>query len=382
MQMENSFIRHIIDKSIYIDNIETFREIISSEPDNFDLLSAYADFLVAKNQKELAWRIYGDAARGFLKTGHQLKSMIISLAQWQLRKPSKEEVSSYLSLISEIENKQTKFSIFISQLSPAEKFALLCKFKKEQCPARHLLVRPGEIETKVFFVIGGNLKESCFELLTAKRVQTAGPSKILAEEDAFGNVYPFSDEQKSNSYVETLTYVQTAVVSKDDLRALCSVYPNIEKAIIRLCEIRKKDSDAKGLALRKSVRYPINVEMKVHVNDSSPLTGIRSFTGYSKDISISGVGFVACDCTKARRDEICQILEKNPRIDVIIEVSSHGLSLSTSGAIVRLQESIENGSKTVIFGIEYTELPPNLLGHLFSFTKLISSLPVLSSLPN
>jgi len=115
--MENSLIRHIIDKSIYIDNIETFREIISSEPNNFDLLAEYADFLVAKNQKELAWKIYGEAAQGFLKTGHQLKSMTMCLAQWQLRKPSKEEVSIYLSLISEIENKQTKFSVFINQLS-------------------------------------------------------------------------------------------------------------------------------------------------------------------------------------------------------------------------------------------------------------------------
>jgi CRP-like cAMP-binding protein len=382
MKMENSFIRHIIDKSIYIDNIETFREITSSEPDNFDLLAAYADFLLSKNQKELAWRIYGDAAQGFLKTGHQLKSMIMSLAQWQLRKPSKEEVSSYLSLISEIENKQTKFSAFISQLSPAEKFALLCKFKREQCPARHLLKRPGEIETRVFFVVGGNLKESCFELLTAKRVQTAGPSKILAEEDAFGNVYPFSGEQISNSYVETLTHVQTAVVSKDDLRMLCSVYPNIENAIIKLCEIRKRNSGPKGMALRKSVRYPINVEMKVHVKSNAPLTGIRSFTGYSKDISISGVGFVAYDCTRASRDEVCQILEQNLRIDVDIEVYSHGLSLWTPGAIVRLQESIENGKKTVIFGIEYTELPPNLLGHLFSFTKLISNLRIHSNLSN
>lgn len=380
--MENSFIRHIIDKSIYIDNIETFREIISSEPNNFDLLAAYADFLFAKNQKELAWRIYGDAAKGFLKTGHQLKSMIMSLAQWQLKKPSKKEVFGYLSQISEIKARQTKFSAFISQLSPAEKFALLCKLKREQCPAMHLLKRPGEIETKIFFVIGGELKESCFELLTAKRVQTAGPSIILGEEDAFGNVYPFSGEQKSNSYVETLTYVQTAVVSKDDLRSLCSVYPNIEKAIIQLCEIRKRDSGAKGMALRKSVRYPINVEMKVHVKSIAALTGIRTFTCYSKDISISGVGFVACNCTKASRDEIYQILEQNLSINVNIEVSSHGLSLSTPGAILRLQESIENGSKTVIFGIEYTELPPNLLGHLFSFTKLISNLPVLSNLPN
>jgi len=380
--MENSLIRHIIDKSIYIDNIETFREIISSEPNNFDLLAEYADFLVVKNQKELAWKIYGEAAQGFLKTGHQLKSMIMSLSQWQLRKPSKEEVSIYFSLISEVENKQTKFSVFINQLSTAEKFALLCKIKREKCPVRHLIKRPGEIETNVSFVIRGELKESCFELLTTKRAQTAGPFKILVEEDTFGNVYPFSREQKSNSYVETLTYVQTAVVSKDDLRTLCTVYPNIEKAIIQLCAIRKRDSGINGMALRKSVRYSINVEMKVHVNGNAPLTGTTSFTGYSKDISISGVGFVACNCTKTTRDEICQILEQHLRIDVNIEFSSHGLSLSTPGAIVRLQENIEDGLKTVVFGIEYTNLPPNLLGHLFSFTKLISNLPIGSNLAN
>jgi hypothetical protein len=122
--------------------------------------------------------------------------------------------------------------------------------------------------------------------------------------------------------------------------------------------------------------------MKVHVKGLPLLSRIREFTGYSKDISISGVAFVACDCTKTDRDEISQILEQNSRIDVNIEVSSFGLSLSTPGAIVRLQESIENGSKTVIFGIEYPELPPNLLGHLFSFTKLISNLPVLNRFPN
>jgi len=337
------------------------------------LIAAFADLLLQKRLTELAWQNYKRASRLYLKNGHLLKSMMMSLAQWKIKKPSKIEIYNYFSEITNSEIRQTKFYEFIGELSVAEKFAFLCKLRRENWPAKTIIKKVGEIENNFWIVLSGELRESFYELINTRNSKPWLPNRKINEEDLFGKIYPFNEQHKSTSYVETLTRVQTVVISKNCLRLLCLRHSNIEKALIGLCGIRKNEPISKEIKLRRSYRYPVNVDMKIFIDSQLNGSGQIYLTGYSKDISIHGVGFVVDRCTKETKNEIYKILEKKVKISVVLIFYNQKIGITIPGSIVRLQESVENGSKTIVLGIEFIDLPPNIQGLIFTSTKILSN---------
>jgi CRP-like cAMP-binding protein len=367
------FTSGIINGSITINDFDAIKNIIDDEPENVDLIAIYADLLLQKRLTELAWQNYKRASSLYLKNGHLLKSMMMSLAQWKIKKPSTAEIYNYFYKIVEYEIKPTKFYDFIKELSVAEKFAFLCKLRRENLPAKTIIKKVGEIENNLWFVLSGELRESFYELINTRNSKPWLPNRKISEEDLFGKIYPFNEQHKSTSYVETLTRVQTVVISKNCFRLLCLRYGNIEKALIGLCGIRKNETISKEIKLRRSYRYPVNVEMKIFIDSQLNESGQIYLTGYSKDISIHGVGFVVDRCSKETKNEISNILEKKAKISIIVIFYNPKIGITIPGSIVRLQESVENGSKTVVLGIEFIDLPPNIQGLIFSSTKILSN---------
>lgn len=363
----------ILDGSITINDFDTLKDVLNDEPENADLISTFADLLLQKRMTDLAWQNYRRASRLYLKNGHLLKSMMMSLAQWQIKKPSQGEIQDYFSEIAGSEAKQSKFHRFIGELSLAEKFSFLCKLRRERLPAKAVVKRVGEIEENLWFVLSGELRESFYELINTRNSKPWLPVRKIAEEDSFGRIYPFNEQHKSNSYVEALTQVQLVALSKNCLRSLCMRHANIEKALIGLCGVRRNESISKEIKLRRSYRYPVNVEMKLVTDNQLNGSAQLYLTGYSKDISIHGVGFVVDSCSAETKNEISGLLEQKGKIGVIVVFYNQKISITLPGSIVRLQESVENGSKTVVLGIEFVDLPPNIQGLIFTSTKILSS---------
>jgi CRP-like cAMP-binding protein len=381
MPMEPSLISRIVDRSIRVEQVETFEEILRDEPHNADLTAAFADFLEARGQADYAARTYDQAACGYLKAGRMLGAMVMMRSKWRIRKPVRNEIGDFLARLRRSTPRPTPFSAFVSGLSARAQFDLLCRLKREHIAARSVLKKAGDPETRLRFIVSGRLKESTFDLIESRRDRACPPVRTLGEEDVCGRVYPFTERHTSASFLEAITPAQTAVLGRECLRALCARHSEMEKALIRLCEVRRKASPSKETRLRESIRYPVQVEMRVRFKgrlNGSPQT---EFHGRSKDMSIHGVGFVAENCSKEVRAELARILERKGRVDVEAVITSGGVGISTSGSIVRLQESVEDGVKTTVLGIEFAALPPHLQGMLFSFTRVLSSLPVSEPVP-
>lgn len=379
--MEPTLISRIIDRSIKVEQVETFEEILRDEPHNVDLAAAFADFLQARSLSDYAARTYDQAACGYLRAGRMLGAMVMMRSKWRIRKPVRDEIGEFLTRLRRSSPRPTPFSEFVSGLSAAAQFDLLCRLKREHVAARSILKKAGDAETCLRFIVSGRLKESTFDLIESRRDRSRPPVRTLDEEDVSGRVYPFTERHTSDSFLEAITPAQTAVLGRECLRSLCARHPEMEKAVIRLCAVRRKAGPSKETRLRESTRYPVQVEMRVRFKERLNGSPQTEFHGRSKDMSIHGVGFVAENCSKEVRAELCRILERKGKVEVEAVITSGGVGISTCGSIVRLQESVEDGVKTTVLGIEFAALPPHLQGMLFSFTRVLSSLPASEPAP-
>jgi hypothetical protein len=364
----------ILDGSIAVDSPDAFSAILEQYPDNPDLWSMHADLLLKSNSKNAASQCYEKAAKMFLGSGRPLRAMVSQALHWRLSKPNKESFSSFLLELENQEHPDTLFTGFLNSLTTQEKLWFMRSLEPICLPARSIVKKVGDLETHLFFVLSGQLRESFYHLLHHRRKYQSFPNRTLKENDHFGDIYPCSEEIKSQSLVETLTRVELAKLSKIRLKQLCLKFPQVEKGIIQLLKIRSPNTDTEGgFSIRKSQRYPLQVRMSVELLSSDPDEPKLFFSGYSKDLSVTGVGFILDRCTKEDKEILTSILEKNQKITLQSVFYSDPLSLCISGQLVRLQETIEMGYKTMLLGIHFEEMPPNLQGLLFSAAKIFSS---------
>jgi CRP-like cAMP-binding protein len=373
--MSTPVIDSIIDGSITIDTPEAFNSIIQHYRDNPDLLCLYANFLEKNNRTPSAVEAYERATKICIDSGKLIQAIMSQTHKWRLSRPDMEEIDSFFSIIKNINNNHHPFNDFFDDLFRSEKLQLMLNFEQIVFPAKTIIIKPGRIEDAIFFVISGELKESFYQLLNHREKYQRHPIRILKENDQLGQIYPYTQEIKSQSFVESITRVQLAKLSKDNLIRLCQKFPRIEKGIIKLCNIRSTNAiPGSEINIRKSNRYPIKVKLKVKV--LSIENGEPEFTlsGYSKDLSLTGVGFVSEECSKELKDKIGNILERDEKRKIRLILYGDNISISISGELVRLQEIIQNGRRTIVLGIQFEKMPPNLQGLLFSAAKIFSTL--------
>ncbi len=371
--MSTPVIDGIIDGSITIHSPEVFNSIIEHCPDNPDLLCMYADLLKKNNIRASAIQLYEKAAKICTDSGKPIQAIISKAHQWRLSRPDKQEVDSFFWNIENTNPNQHPFNNFFNNLFQAEKLHLTLNFEHIVFPAKTVIKKPGKTEDALFFVISGELKESYYQLLDHREKYQKHPVRILKENDYFGTVYPYSQEIKSQSLVESITRVQLAKLSKTNIIKLCQKYPRIEQGLIGLCSIRSsKGIPNFKIKIRKSNRYPIKVSMKVDILSGENSAEELTFLGYSKDLSVTGVGFILNECSKELREKLAGILERNEKRRINAVFYGDNLSISISGELVRLQEIVEDGRRTIVLGIQFEKMPPNLQGLLFSAAKVFS----------
>jgi len=334
----------------------------------------YADLLTRKNFKASAGEVYEKATKIFTDSGKLIQTIISKARKWRLSRPNQEEIDSFFSRIQNTNHNHHPFNDFFNNLFRSEKLHLMLSFENVFFPAKRIIKKPGEIEDSLFFVISGELKESFYRLIDHREKYQKQPIRILRENDHFGQVYPYTKEIKSQSFVEAITRVQLARLSQAHLIKLSQKYPRIEQAIIALCNIRSKNwSPSSEIKIRNSNRYPIKVSMKVDVLSVENTEAEFTFSGYSKDLSVTGVGFVLNDFSKELREKLGSIMEANEQRKIRSVFYGVNISISISGELVRMQEIVENGRRTIVLGIQFEKMPPNLQGLMFSAAKIFSS---------
>ena len=366
-RIDKSTVEHIIDGSIVINSIELMLEILKKFPAKPDLVRIYADLLLKNRMPEAAAKAYGRSARLYLNTGKLLPAIVSKIAQWQVEMPSDQNVQSFLSELNSSNSETLPLGHFFSKLSIHELKAFCSLFENMRLPSGHVVKQIGDSEDHLFFIVSGQLKDSIYLTLQNQRKVYRKPTMILAENDFFGDIYPFNKEHRSLSYVEALEPVELVRIPKEKLMRICRKYPNIELGIIDLLSIRSLNDTAEPSdEIRKESRHKFTLRLQLEIYpEHSPDQAIR-LEGDSEDISIGGMSIIV-DSTKAADFTAGSSLDKsisNARINV--SVLTHTLLLKISGLVIWHREVVFNGVKTLAIGMQFDEMSPKIRGLLFA----------------
>jgi len=377
---EKNIPEHIIDGSIVIDSIEAFSSILKQFPNHPALLKKYADLLFRQELLDLAAKSYGEAARLYIGSGQMLQALVAKKQQWLIKPPSNQEIHLFLSDLDQGNFRMTPPKMLFDKLSPKELLALLSGFVRVRLFADKIVQKAGDRGTDLYFIVSGTLKDSIYPSLVTKEKVHRKPNIYLSEDDFFGEIYPFKNDQICQSDIKTVTQVELVKISRQKLMKLCREFPNIELALIDLYKIRlgPEESSLPQMA-RKAERYQLPIKLNLELAPKGSLETPLIIDGYSSDISIGGI----CVVLNGKSEHIGPLLGSLPETannsPIRVNFPGETMELKVLGNIVWRHQIHFNGSKTLALGIQFEENSPKLRGMLFMFAN---SLEVPQALPD
>ena len=367
LRIDKNTVAHIIDGVIVINSVELMLNILKKFPAEPNLVRIYADLLLKNKMHEAAVKAYNRAAKLHLDAGKILPAIVAKISQWHIEMPSDQQVQSFLSELNSNNNKKPPLGHFFSKLSIQELKALCSLFENTRVPSGHVVKQIGDTEDHLFFIVSGQLKDSIYLTLQNQRKVFRKPTLVLAENDFFGDIYPFNKEQRSQSYIETLEPAELVKIPKEKLMRICRKYPNIELGIIDLLSIRSlSNADEPSDMIRQETRHKFILRLQLEVYpEHSPDQPIY-LEGESEDISIGGMSIII-DSTSAHDSTPVADFDKTiPNAKINVSVLTHTLLLKISGKIAWSREAVQNGAKALSIGMQFDEMSPKIRGLLFA----------------
>ena len=376
---QKSIPEHIIDGSIGIDSIEAFGSILKQYPEHPGLLKKYSDLLFRQKLHDLAAKSYGEAAQLFMESGKMLQALVAKKLQWLTKLPPNKEIHQFLSALDQEKFCDSPLKMFLKKLSAREKLAIISSFDRVSLGAGEILIKPGESDNDLFFVVSGTLKDSVFPSIDTKQKEYRKSNIYLTDDDFWGDVYPFNKNQSSTSEVMTVTQVELVKLSKQKLVRLCRHYPNVEKALIDLFKIRVGSGKInQPKMMRKAGRYHMPMKMILELPPWGPFKTPITIEGYSSDISIGGI----CVVLNGSSEHVPYLLKSLSEIDdrnkIRVNFPGETMELKVRGNIIWNHEIQFNGKKTLAIGIQFVENSPKLRGMLFMFAKSLGKIDKLT----
>lgn len=372
LKIDKNTVEHIIDGAIVINSVELMLNILKKFPAEPNLVRIYADLLLKNKMPEAAVKAYNRAAKLYLDSGKILPAIVAKISQWHIEMPSDQHVQSFLTELNRNNNKTLPLGHFFSKLSIQELKALCSLFENIRVPSGHVVKQIGDTEDHLFFIVSGQLKDSIYLTLQNQGKVFRKPTLVLAENDFFGDIYPFNKEHRSQSYIETLEPVELVRIPKEKLMRICRKYPNIELGIIDLLSVRSlTNSDEPSDMIRQESRHKFILSLQLEIYpEHSPDQAIH-LEGDSEDISIGGMSIIIDSTSVGDSTPISDLDKTIPNARINVSVVTHTLLLKISGKIVWSREIVQNGAKTSAIGMQFDEMSPKIRGLLFA---LFSSL--------
>ena len=234
-------------------------------------------------------------------------------------------------------------------------------------PAGKVFKEIGDPEDHLFFIVSGRLKDSIYLTLQNQRKVFRKPTLELAENDFFGDIYPFNKEQRSQSYIETIEPTELVRIPKEKLMRICRKYPNIELGIIDLLSIRSlTDQEESPETVRKETRHKFSLMLELEIYpEHSPDEAIY-LEGASEDISIGGMSIIVDSNRITEPWNISSLHESATNAKIYVSVVTHTLLLKISGMIAWRREIVHSGAKALAIGMQFDEMSPKVRGLLFA----------------
>ena len=360
---------HIINSDIVLHSCEILHKLLKKYPDEPGLIKVQADQLRKNGLSDGAAGLYSKAAKLFLQNDKIPAAIASKKKQWRINSPTKEEVKIFLTQLKNLDTEDSPIKSFFCQLEIQELLALLSRFEIINLPAENTVKKVGDIEDSLNFVISGSLKDSLYDTIDSRDKVYREPNLYLYENDFFGDIYPFDQDKKSNSYIETKSHVELLRISRAKLRKICTKYPRIEHGLLNLLKVRRsKDSMANSrVKLRHIRRILLKLELGVEILLNGSQNTSIYLSGFSSDVSIGGVRFVLDDIGLESYTEILSF--ENGMINAKVQVNFpiEHMNVSIPGKIVWLSPVSHEGRKTIALGIEFDKMSPKLKGLLMMF---------------
>ena len=232
-----------------------------------------------------------------------------------------------------------------------------------------MVKKTGDREKELYFVVSGNLKETDFvPMRKADNTLYRKKASLLGENQFFGEVYPFKDDNKSKSYIETSTRAELVRITKSNLISICKKYPDIEMGLIDLYKVRKKSGNGDALPkVRKIGRHQLPLKINLHIYTDSKQKDPLILDGYSRDISIGGL----CVILDGKYKSIASIYQNIKDATIEMSLPKEELALKVSGNIVWSREFTWKKRKIVALGFQYKQMSPKFRGMFFMMADSI-----------
>ena len=330
----------------------------------------YADLLTKDKMPDSAAKAYNRAAKLYLNNGKILPAMVSKISQWHIEMPSDQDVQSFLSELNGSNEQKLPLGHFFSKLSIQELKAFCSLFENIRLPSGEIIKEIGDPEDHLFFVVSGRLKDSIYLTLQNQGKIFRKPTLTLAENDFFGDIYPFNKELRSQSYIETLEPVELVRIPKEKLMRIGRKYPNIELGIIDLLSVRSlTEEGVSSDEIRKETRQKFALKLQLEIFPEHSPEEVLLIEGTSEDISIGGMSIII-ESTEAANSSGRSSPDKiitNAKINV--SVITHTLLLKISGKIVWSREVTHGGVKALAIGMQFDEMSPKVRGLLFALVN-------------
>ena len=364
-----SIAEQIIDGSITIKSIEEFKSILKIFPNDPALQKAYSNLLNQKNQSEEAVKSYDKAAQLFIEAGKILQAIDSKMLQWKIKPPTPQEAQLFYSIMRKGSYYESPLKTFFHRLTYQELVSFVSKLIRLELSPGNMIKKSGDEEKDLYFVVSGNLKETVFvplrkgeDSLYRKR------ASFLTENQFFGDVYPFKEENRSKSYIETSSRVELVRITKSNLIKICEKHPNIEMGLIDLYKLRKKNgNDGVLTKVRKVGRHQLPLKINLHIftnaNQKEPLI----IDGYSRDVSIGGL----CVILDGKYRSISAISKNIKEAKIEMSLPEEELVLKVAGSIVWSREFSWKKKKIVALGFRFKDMSPKFKGMFFMMADSI-----------
>jgi CRP-like cAMP-binding protein len=350
-----------------INSIELMLEILDKFPDKPELVGIYADLLLKNKMHGAAAKAYNRAAILFLNRGKMFPAIVAKISQWHIEMPSDQNVKAFFTELDSSRHKKLPIGHFFSKLTIHELKALCSLFENVRLPANQVVKEIGDPEDHLFFIVSGRLKDSIYLTLQNQRKVFRKPTLELAENDFFGDIYPFNKEQRSQSYIETIEPTELVRVPKEKLMRICRKYPNIELGIIDLLSIRSlSDQDQYPETIRKETRHKFSLMLELEIYPEHTPDEAVYLEGASEDISIGGMSIIVDSAKISEPWNIASLHESATNARLYVSVVTHTLLLKISGKIAWRREVVHSGAKALAIGMQFDEMSPKIRGLLFA----------------
>jgi len=358
-----SIAEQIIDGSITIKSIEEFNSILKIFPDDPALQKAYSNLLKNKNRPEAAAKSYDKAAQLFISAGKILQAIDSKMLQWKIKSPTPQEAQLFYAFLRKGSYHESPLKTFFHRLTYRELVTFVSKLVRLDLSPGKMIKKTGDQEKNLYFVVSGNLKETVFvpvrkgdDSLYRKR------ASYLTENEFFGDVYPFKEENSSKSYIETSTRAELIRISKSNLISICEKYPNIEMGLMDLYKIHKEGGNGNvEPKVRKLGRHQLPLKINLHIftnaNQNEPLI----IDGYSRDVSVGGL----CVVLDGKYKSISAIYKNIKTAKIEMSLPEEELVLKVAGNIVWSREFSWKKRKIVALGFRFKDMSPKFKGMFF-----------------